>query len=127
MAELGGGSMSELTQAAQGILNEAKKMLLEIQECEKNIAEYEKSKALYRSQLEEIVTSYGNLDFPGIGSAKIVPGGSSVSFDAKQVQQVIDVLLTNQLYELAEMLTNAKKESIRNPTLRISKWKESAQ
>jgi len=68
--------------------------------------------------------SYGDMNFPGMATVKIIPGGMSISFDTQKVQSVIDYLMQNQLFDIANMLVDAQKESPRKQSLRISKWKE---
>jgi DNA gyrase/topoisomerase IV subunit A len=114
----------DVTTTAEKIVQEAQSLVQKIQQIDSHLAEYEREKNEYRAQLEEIIMSYGDMNFPGIAAVKIVPGGTTVSFDAQKVQSVIDYLMQNQLLDIASMLVDAQKESPRKQSLRISKWKE---
>lgn len=117
--------MSEGTSTAvNAIMQEAMELITKIQQIEKNIAEFENEKSEYRTKLEDIVMSYGDMEFPGLASVKIIQGGTSTSFDVQKVQSVIDYLMKNQMFEVASMLVAAKKETTRKPSMRIDKRKE---
>lgn len=109
---------------ANAITQEAIALITKIQQIDKNIAEFENEKSEYRNKLEDIVMSYGDMEFPGLASVKIVQGGTSVSFDVQKVQAVIDHLISSQMFDFAAMLVAAKKETTRKPSMRIDKRKE---
>ena len=114
----------EQSAAANAIVQEALALVQKIQQIDENIAEFNNEKNGYRTRLEDIVMSYGNMEFPGVASVKIIQGGTSVVFDVQKVQSVIDHLMKEGMNDVALMLVEAKKESTRKASIRIDKRKE---
>ena len=108
---------------AQEITNRAQDLLVKILQCEEQLREVEQDKKVYRKELEDIVLSYGDMEFPNVGSAKLTAPSTTVSFDVQKVQKVIDALINQKQYDLAESLTSAKTESYKKASLRITKVK----
>ena len=110
----------------QEIKDEIAQLLENFYLIEQQIKEKESVRTLIRSKLEEIAQKYGDMSIENIGIIKIIPESTTMTIDSKEVQRVIDLLLKRDLFEYASMLSKAKKETVRQKSLRITKWKEKA-
>lgn len=109
------------------IIEEAKQIIQNLNLIDEQMKEKEKIKNLMRQRLEDIVTENGDLSIDNIAVVKFIPESSSVSFDTKETQHVLDMLLQKELFAEASALSKAKTINVRKKSLRISKWKEKAQ
>ena len=113
--------------ADESVIKEEITQLLEnFYAIEKQIKEKEAVRTLIRNRLEEIAQEHGDISIENIGVVKMIPESTTITIDSKEVQRVIDLLLKKDLFEYASMLSKAKKETIRQKSLRITKWKEKA-
>jgi hypothetical protein len=108
------------------LVEEIKQIIHNINAIDEQIQEKENLKNLMRQRLEDIVNDKGDLSIEQVGTVKMLPESSSVSFDTKETQKVLDMLLEKGLFELASALSKAKKSNTRKKSLRITKWKEKA-
>jgi len=108
------------------LIEEIKQIIHNINAIDEQIQEKENLKNLMRQRLEDIVNDKGDLSIEQVGTVKMLPESSSVSFDTKETQKVLDMLLEKGLFELASALSKAKKSNTRKKSLRITKWKEKA-
>ena len=108
----------------QAVKEEIVQLLENFYAVEKQIKEKESLRTLIRNRLEEIAEEHGDMSIENIGVIKIIPESTTITIDGKEVQRVIDLLLKKDLFEYASMLSKAKKETVRQKSLRISKWKE---
>jgi siderophore synthetase component len=110
----------------QAVKEEIVQLLGNFYAVEKQIKEKESIRTLIRNRLEEIAQEHGDMSIENIGVIKIIPESTTITIDGKEVQRVIDLLLKKDMFEYASMLSKAKKETIRQKSLRITKWKEKA-
>jgi hypothetical protein len=102
----------------------AKGLILQIMELDKAIELAETKKAQLRIDLEKIMGSSASLEINGVAVIKRTPESIIYSYDTKLIQSVLEKLLRDGLHDHATMLANAKKESTRKASIRISKWKD---
>ena len=95
-----------------------------IQEIDERINADQSRKAVLRQELEDLVGDEKSISIKDVAVIKVIPESRSISFVVKEVQTIIDALLNTPYAHYGIALSNAKEESIRKPSLRISKWKE---
>ena len=108
------------------VLEEVTQLVQNLNSIDAQIKEKESLRDLIRQRLEVIVEQHGDISIDKLCTVKVIQESSSVSFDNKEVQRVLDMLLQRDLFEYASALAKAKKEQSRKKSLRIVKWKEKA-
>jgi hypothetical protein len=90
----------------------------DLREVESQAAVLEAERARLRDQISQIVAREGPMTLPGFGTAQITAPSRSVSYDAKQLTQLLaDIERTHP--EIAERLREAQRVSERSGGLRI--------
>lgn len=117
--------MSENTNINRDTLESVKMIVMEIADLDKAIELAESRKATLRSRLEKIMESIPVCEIEGVAIVKKIPESIIYSYDTKAIQATVDALLRDGRSEFATMLANARKESTRKASIRITKWKES--
>lgn len=107
-----------------GTIQQIKNVVLEIADLDKAIELAESRKAHLRTVLEKLMGSAPSCEINGVAIIKKIPESIIYSYDTKAIQATVDALLRNGHSEFATMLANAKKESTRKASIRISKWKD---
>lgn len=95
-----------------------------IQEIDERINADQSRKQVLRQELEELFGDRKSMNIKDVAVIKVIPESRSVSFVVKEVQTIIDALLNTPYSSYGIALSNAKEETVRKSSLRITKWKE---